>query len=57
MFDLDVKLHDDGSWLCQHIDASESPAPPHRLSLEQAIWEVSMSNPRRGLRCADCGMW
>ena len=62
MFGLDVNLHDDGSWLCQHVDGSESPGPPTRLSLQQTVEENTVSlpgfptsAPRRSVHCPDCG--
>ena len=34
MTGLDMKLHDDGSWPCQHLDASGNVAQTTHLSLE-----------------------
>jgi hypothetical protein len=51
-------LADDGSWLCEHRDADDQPAPPTRLDITSARSEQGRSNDRRRITCPDCGtLW
>jgi hypothetical protein len=60
MYGLDLRLDEDGTWLCGHADDHGRPAPATRLRLsETSEWNpgVPTSAPRRWIRCPDCGTY